>query len=111
GVSRGGSRTVARWGEAGLHALLLRGADAARDRRVARRHRVSLLAVAHEGGPTPEGPSRRCSGSRAGRVAPFQGAPSLLPAASVVRRSTRVGDGFVPEPWRSFNSGRLVKID
>ena len=37
----------------GHHALLLRGADAARDRRGARRHRVPRLAAAHEGGPAP----------------------------------------------------------
>ena len=41
--------------EARRHALLLRGADAARDRRGARRHRVARLAAAHEGDPAPEG--------------------------------------------------------
>ena len=37
--------------EARRHPLLLRGADAPRDRRGARRHRVPRLAAAHEGDP------------------------------------------------------------
>ena len=41
--------------EARRHALLLRGADPARDRRGPRRHRVARLAAAHEGDPAPEG--------------------------------------------------------
>ena len=45
--------------EARRHALLLRGADAARDRRGARRHRVPRLPAAHEGDPPAEGPPRR----------------------------------------------------
>ena len=51
--------------EARRHALLLRGADAARDRRGARRHRVARLAAAHEGDPAPEGaPLGRARASR-----------------------------------------------
>ena len=45
--------------EARRHALLLRGADPARDRRGARRHRVARLAAPHEGDPAPEGASLR----------------------------------------------------
>ena len=41
--------------EARRHPLLLRGADAARDRRGARRHRVARLPAPHEGDPAPEG--------------------------------------------------------
>ena len=47
----------------GDHALLLRGADAARDRRGARRDRVARLAAAHEGDPAPEGASCRAASS------------------------------------------------
>ena len=55
--------------EARRHALLLRGADAPRDRRGARRHRVARLAAAHEGDPPAEGPPRRRR-PRAVRVVP-----------------------------------------
>ena len=55
-------------GEARRHALLLRGADPARDRRGARRDRVARLAAAHEGDPPPEGPPRRRRCPRAARL-------------------------------------------
>ena len=58
------------------HALLLRGADAARDRRGARRDRVPRLAAAHEGDPAPEGASCRARSS-----APPLERVSLAPAA------------------------------
>ncbi len=43
--------------EARRHALLLRGADAARDRRGDRRHRVTRLTAPHEGRAPPQGPA------------------------------------------------------
>ena len=60
-----GDRPPARAREARRHALLLRGADAARDRRGARRDRVARVAAAHEGDPPPEGAPRRRRRSRA----------------------------------------------
>ena len=59
GGARRGDRPPARAREARRHALLLRGADPARDRRGARRDRVARLAAAHEGDPPPEGAPRR----------------------------------------------------
>src|SRR4029079_4786691 len=59
----GGDCPAARAGEARGHALLLRGADPARDRRGARRHRVAGLAAPHQGRPAAEGALvRRCPG-------------------------------------------------
>ena len=54
--ARGGDRAAARAREAGRDAVLLRGADAARDRRGARCHGVTRLAASYEGGAPPEGP-------------------------------------------------------
>ncbi len=51
-------------GEARHHALLLRGADPARDRRGARRDRVPRLPAPHEGDPAPQGAPRGCRGAR-----------------------------------------------
>ena len=64
--ARRGDRAAARAREARRHALLLRGADAARDRRGARRHRVARLAAPHEGDPPPEGAPRRLGAARPG---------------------------------------------
>ena len=61
-----GDRRPARAREDRRHALLLRGADAPRDRRGARRDRVPRLAAAHEGDPAAprtalrRGRPRRC---------------------------------------------------
>ena len=80
GGARRGDRAAARAREARRHALLLRGADPARDRRGARRHRVARLAAAHEGDPAPEGaPRRRARARDAGRVAPFKAHPASSP--------------------------------
>ena len=57
--ARRGDRQAPRAREARRHAVLLRGADAPRDRRGSRRHGVAGLAAAHEGDPPPEGPPRR----------------------------------------------------
>src|SRR5207249_10823140 len=65
---RGGYRPPSGAREAGRHALLLRGADLARDRRGARRDRVARLAVAYEGNPPPQGPPRRITSARAARA-------------------------------------------
>src|SRR5262249_37238621 len=62
-----GHRAPARAREARGDALLLRGADPARDRRGARRHRVARLAAAHEGDLALEGAPRRVGGTRAAR--------------------------------------------
>ena len=63
-----GDRPPARAREARGHALLLRGAHPARDRRGARRDRVARLAAAHEGDPAPQGPPRRLAVARAART-------------------------------------------
>ena len=68
GGARRGDRAAAGAGEARRHALLLRGADPARDRRGARRDRVAGLAAAHEGDPAPEGPPGRRAGARLRRL-------------------------------------------
>ena len=57
--TRRGDRAPARAREARRHALLLRGADAARDRRGARRDRVAGLAAPHEGRAAPQGAALR----------------------------------------------------
>ena len=59
GGARRGDRAPARAREARRHALLLRGADIARDRRGARRDRVPRLAAAHEGGAPAQGAAVR----------------------------------------------------
>ena len=59
GGARRGDLGPPRAGEARRDALLLRGADAAGDRRGARRDRVARLATAHEGDPAVEGASLR----------------------------------------------------
>ena len=59
GGARRGDRTPPRAREAGRHALLLRGADPARDRRGARRDGIAGLAATHEGDPAAQGTSRR----------------------------------------------------
>ena len=60
-----GDRRAARAREARHHALLLRGADPARDRRGARRDRVARLAAPHEGDPAPALAARRRAGALA----------------------------------------------
>ena len=55
----GGDRPPAGAREARRHALLLRGADLAGDRRGARSHRVAGLPAAHESDPAAEGTARR----------------------------------------------------
>ncbi len=67
GGPRRGDRAPARAREARRHALLLRGADAPRDRRGARRYRVSRLPAPHEGDPAAEGPSLRRDAARRSR--------------------------------------------
>ena len=66
--------------EARGHALLLRGADAARDRRGARRHRVARLAAPHEGDPAPEGAAR--------------GALGALPRSTSTETALAAGPGY-----------------
>ena len=64
GGARRGDLAPARAREARRHALLLRGADAARDRRGARRDRVARLAAAHEGDPAPARPGSAAPSAR-----------------------------------------------
>ena len=63
-------------GEARHHALLLRGADLARDRRGARSDRVPRLAAPHEGDPAPQGASRGCRGARHDGAIGLRGSPA-----------------------------------
>src|SRR6185369_13268127 len=62
------------------HALLLRGADAARDRRGAGRDGVADLAAPHEGGAPAEGPAlgqrAALAGCRRPRLTAAAGAPA-----------------------------------
>ncbi len=59
GGARRSDPAPARAREARRHALLLRGADPARDRRGARSDRVARLAAPHEGDPPAQGAHRR----------------------------------------------------
>ena len=54
------------------HALLLRGADAARDRRGAGRHRVPRLPAAHQGDPPPQGEAPGQPGAGLARAQPLK---------------------------------------
>ena len=75
------------------HALLLRGADPARDRRGARRDRVPRLAAAHEGHPAAEG-----ADAGAGRAGPGR-APLGSRAAMAEPRE-------IDAIWRSYRATR-----
>ena len=104
GGARRGDLEPAGAREARRHALLLRGADAARDRRGARRHRVAGLAAPHEGDPAPEGaPLGRAA--RAGRdvAVTLRGGHSAR-GLSFRRNPAREGERQpMPEPARIRN--------
>ena len=100
GGARRGDRAPARAREARRHALLLRGADPARDRRGARRHRVARLAAAHEGDPPPQGAPRR-RGTR--------------PARRDARAALRFGSRTTGDPRRkprmpAFEPGKIRNV-
>src|SRR5207248_1565515 len=80
----------------GRDALLLRGADAARDRRGARRDRVARLAAAHEGDPAPEGAPLGLPGPNGARELTSRDRPSGADA----RRHPHPG-------WGSFRPASL----
>src|SRR5439155_23518863 len=68
GSTRGGDLSPARAGEARRHALLLRRADPARDRRGARSDGIARLPAAYEGDPAPQVAARRVARARATRA-------------------------------------------
>ena len=82
---------AARAREARRDALLLRGADAARDRRGARRHRVARLAAPHEGDPAFE-------------VAPLGGVRAFLKELRTQRLLLRQWRESDLEPFAALNA-------
>ena len=100
--ARRGDRAAARAREARRDALLLRGADAARDRRGARGHRVARLAAPHEGGAPAQGAPL----GRRRRARPRPNPTRSTRATAGPRRRASSG----PDPSTSIDLDRPIRL-
>ena len=97
---------AARAREARHHALLLRGADAPRDRRGPRGHRVARLAAAHQGRAAAEGAAAGLPRARAARAAvgsprPYQAAAGRHRIEGLGTRRQEVRQMHAPDKIRN----------
>ena len=108
--ARRGDRAAAGAREARRHALLLRGADAARDRRGARRDRVPGLAAPHQGRAAAEGAARRAASAGRGRArTPSASAATSTASVQWAEPCTSSATSIVRSPSRRRRRGRASR--